>query len=265
MAVGLLTALLVSCSASGDPEPSAWATMANRGPVSAQAPSTTTPAGNTSTSTTSTSSSTTTLVEIPANHWVQVATALGDSLGTYREPGGDPWWEFLSPGPGDGPRVVRVLDDSDPDWLQVALPVKPNGTTGWVLRSAVELSTHAARVEIDLGEHTLQAWLDGELIADAVVAIGAVDSPTPVGTFFLIHKETLTAQDPVFGHRILGTSGFSEVLPIVDGGVPAVAIHEAVDLSLLGQAVSLGCLRVAPEVAEALFALPLGALVVVSD
>jgi len=55
------------------------------------------------------------------------------------------------------------------------------------------------------------------------------------------------------------------VLPIVDGGVPAVAIHEAVDLSLLGQAVSLGCLRVAPEVAEALFALPLGALVVVSD
>jgi hypothetical protein len=27
----------------------------------------------------------------------------------------------------------------------------------------------------------------------------------------------------------------------------------------------LGCLRVAPEVAEALFALPLGALVVVSD
>ena len=266
MAAGLLVAMMVGCSASDDPEPSNWVTMANRGPVPAEATSTTTTeAGRTSTSTTSTSSSTTTLVEIPENHWVQVATALGDSLVTYREPGGEPWWEFLAPGPGDGPRVVRVLDDSDPDWLEVSLPVKPNGTTGWVARSSVELSTHAARIEVDLSERTLQAWLNGELIADASMAIGAVDSPTPTGTFFLIHKETLAEEDPVFGHWILGTSGFSEVLPLIDGGVPAVAIHEAVDLSLLGQAVSLGCLRVSPEVAEALFALPLGALVVVSD
>ena len=100
MAGGLLVAMMVGCSASDDPEPSNWATMANRGPVPAEATSTTTTeAGGTSTSTTSTSSSTTTLVEIPENHWVQVATALGDSLVTYREPGANPGGSFWLPAP----------------------------------------------------------------------------------------------------------------------------------------------------------------------
>ena len=193
-----------------------------------------------------------------------VARATGDALQTHRDPDGEPWWVLANPGPGLGERVVAVVDDSGSDWRVVASPVRPNGTTGWVRRADVEVVTFSARIEVDLTDRRLLAWIDGDLVADTPVAIGAEDSPTPTGTFHVIHVEEFVDPDPVFGRWLVGTSGFSEVLPAIDGGAPAVAIHAAVDPSVLGDAVSLGCLRVPEEVAAVLAGLPLGTTVVIS-
>ena len=64
--------------------------------------------------------------------------------------------------------------------------------------------------------------------------------------------------DTLFGSWIIGTSGFSEVLGLVDGGDPAVAIHGTNDPSVLGTEVSLGCVRVHDDVVGRLARLPLG-------
>jgi hypothetical protein len=62
-----------------------------------------------------------------------VATASVGLLETFRTADADePWWDLPNPGPCAGARVVVVLRDLG-EMLEVALPVRPNDTTGRVL------------------------------------------------------------------------------------------------------------------------------------
>lgn len=188
------------------------------------------------------------------------ARPVGGFLAAYRTPRDGPdavWWRLDDPGPYDGDRTLLVLEDHG-DWLLVDLPVRPNGTTGWVRRDDVALSQHDAVVHVDLSERRLWAWEDGHLVAEGAVAVGADDTPTPTGRFAVNHVEERADPDTLFGAWIVGTSGFSDVLDLVDGGDPAVAIHGTNDPSVLGDAVSLGCIRVHDEVVARLARLPLG-------
>ena len=193
----------------------------------------------------------------PAHHFT-TARAVGEWLDTYRSPvDAEVWWSLSNPGPYEGDRVVLVLDSQD-DWLLVDLPVPPNGTTAWVRRSDVTLSTHDARIVVDLSAMRLWAWEDGMLVAEGAIALGTDETPTPPGRYFLNEIQAQEDPDTLFGSWILGTSGFSEVLEEVDGGDPAVAIHGTNDPSVLGTQVSLGCIRVHEDVVERLALLPLG-------
>ena len=140
----------------------------------------------------------------------------------------------------------------------VDLPVRPNGTTGWVRRSDVTLSTHSAMILVDLSEMRLWAWEDGALVAEGTIALGTDETPTPPGDYFVNEIQEQDDPDTLFGSGIFGTSGFSEVLGLVDGGDPAVAIHGTNDPSVLGTEVSLGCVRVHDDVVGRLARLPLG-------
>ena len=149
------------------------------------------------------------------------------------------------------------LDEQD-DWLLVDLPIRPNGTMGWVRRSDVTLTTHSAMILVDLSEMRLWAWEDGALVADGAIALGTDETPTPPGDYFVNEIQEQDDPDTLFGSWIIGTSGFSEVLGLVDGGDPAVAIHGTNDPSVLGTEVSLGCVRVHDDVVGRLARLPLG-------
>jgi len=153
--------------------------------------------------------------------------------------------------------VVLVLEDHG-DWLHVDLPVRPNGTTGWVRRSDVTLSTHVALVRVDLSERRLWAWEDGQLVAEGAVALGTSGTPTPTGRFYVNEVQEQADPDTIFGSWIVGTSGFSDVLDSAFGGDPAVAIHGTNDPTVLGLEVSLGCVRVHDDVVARLARLPLG-------
>ena len=193
----------------------------------------------------------------PAHHFT-IARAVGEWLDTYRSPvDAEVWWSLSNPGPYEGDRVVLVLDSQD-DWLLVDIPVRPNGTTAWVHRSDVTLSTHDARIVVDLSAMRLWAWEDGVLVAEGAIALGTDETPTPPGRYFLNEIQAQEDPDTLFGSWILGTSGFSEALEEVDGGDPAVAIHGTNDPSVLGTRVSLGCIRVHEDVVERLALLPLG-------
>ena len=195
---------------------------------------------------------------LPPAHHFTTARAVGEWLDTYRSPvDAEVWWSLSNPGPYEGDRVVLVLDSQD-DWLLVDLPVRPNGTTAWVRRSDVILSTHDARIVVDLSAMRLWAWEDGMLVAEGAIALGTDETPTPPGRYFLNEIQAQEDPDTLFGSWILGTSGFSEVLEEVEGGDPAVAIHGTNDPSVLGTQVSLGCIRVHEDVVERLALLPLG-------
>jgi len=247
----------------GTVEPSSTSAPATPGSIADTSNSTTVPVPDTSTTTsgvadasgTEASNPTTTT---PPDHGFTVARAVGGWLDTYRSPvDAEVWWSLSNPGPYEGDRVVLVLDSQD-DWLLVDLPVRPNGTTAWVHRSDVTLSTHDARIVVDLTAMRLWAWEDGVLVAEGAIALGTDETPTPPGRYFLNEIQAQEDPDTLFGSWILGTSGFSEVLDEVDGGDPAVAIHGTNDPSVLGTRVSLGCIRVHEDVVARLALLPLG-------
>ena len=247
----------------GTVAPSATSAPATTGSIADTSNSTTVPVPDTSTTTsgvadasgTEASNPTTTT---PPDHRFTVARAVGGWLDTYRSPvDAEVWWSLSNPGPYEGDRVVLVLDSQD-DWLLVDLPVRPNGTTAWVHRSDVTLSTHDARIVVDLTAMRLWAWEDGVLVAEGAIALGTDETPTPPGLYFLNEIQAQEDPDTLFGSWILGTSGFSEVLDEVDGGDPAVAIHGTNDPSVLGTRVSLGCIRVHEDVVARLALLPLG-------
>ena len=192
-----------------------------------------------------------------------VAVATVDMLEVFDELEDDEArWLLPNPGPGDGPRTLLVLG-SDQDWLRVAIPVRPNGTVGWVRSGDVSTATYRARIIVDLYRGRLEAWEDGALVAQGAIASGAEETPTPPGGFFV--TEIQEHIDPATGGTtwLIGTSAYSEALYPTADGDPAVAILAVGDAAHLSQTISLGCVRIHPDVLERLALLPVGTPVLI--
>ena len=148
----------------------------------------------------------------------------------------------------------------DKDWIEVLLPVKPNGTTGWVARKDVTLTNNPYRIEIDRASFSLRVYKLTQLWVDTTIAVGNGATPTPVGRFYLM--ELLAPPDPkgTYGPYAFGLSGFSEVLDTFGGSNQAIiGIHGTNDPTSLGHTVSHGCIRVDNTVIRQLATtLPLG-------
>lgn len=189
-----------------------------------------------------------------------VATAEVSEVSAYRDPDADsPRLAALaSPIPTGSPLVFQVLEQRD-EWLRVLLPVRPNGSSGWVELDDVSLATTTYRIEIDTSDHRMVVWDDGEVLVDAIVAIGTGDTPTPLGDFYL--TELLEPPDPngPYGSFAYGLSGFSETLTEFRGGDGVIGLHGTNEPDSLGTDVSHGCVRIENDVIESLVpVLPLG-------
>jgi hypothetical protein len=177
-----------------------------------------------------------------------VARAPGE-VAVYDEPGALEPASVLPPTTEFGsPRALLVVADHG-DWLQVALPVRPNGTTGWVRRDGLELRTIDEAIVIDTAARTLTLLDAGEPVLTTPVAVGTPDNPTPTGAFFVVDK--LDTGDPSgpYGRFAFGLSAHSDTLTEFAGGDGQVGIHGTDDPASIGQAVSHGCIRVPAAVA----------------
>ncbi|MDH4146410.1 MAG: L,D-transpeptidase family protein [Acidimicrobiia bacterium] len=180
---------------------------------------------------------------------------------------------FAAPEDGGGRRAVRTLDNPLPsgapltflvheqrgDWLQVELPVRPNGSRGWVRSNDVAVAEHGFRVEVYLADHELVVYDGDEVLVHEPVALGRQPTPTPGGTFYLL--ELLQSDDPdgPYGPYAYGLSGFSEQLDSFGGGDGRLGLHGTNEPELLGGDASAGCIRVANETIEQIARLlPLG-------
>lgn len=190
-----------------------------------------------------------------------VAHAVAAQVIAYDRPdrGGAIVAEFDNPTDRGGPLVFAAEGRPTDGWLQVLLPIRPNGTTGWISVADVELSVNPYRIEVDASRYSLTVYRYGREKLKTTVAIGNGDTPTPIGEFFLIELLRPSNPDGAYGPYAYGLSGYSETLESFNGGNGVIGIHGTNQPDKLGQDVSHGCIRVAnPTIAEMTEFLPLG-------
>ena len=173
-----------------------------------------------------------------------VATAAVPEVEAFEDPEDKkPFVTFEHPGPFGTPRVFLVQEDAG-DWLNVLLPMRPNGSEGWVRADDVVLATNPYKIEVDLSEFRLTAYRNDREVVETEAAIGTGGTPTPTGLFFTtILAKPESATSP-YGKYAYGLSAYSEVLTSFAGGDGQVAIHGTNQPGLIGSQVSHGCVRV---------------------
>src|SRR5262249_18393842 len=177
----------------------------------------------------------------------------------FRAPGGDAIAQFGRLNVNGVPTVLGVLGarldrHCKASWYRVQLPMRPNGASGWVAARAVSERALRVRLVVDLSERRVTLFRGARQLLVTTAAIGAPSTPTPTGRYFVNQK--LVAPDPFgpFGPAALGISAFSPVLKDWAQGGP-IAIHGTNQATLLGSAVSHGCIRVSNDVVERLWRL----------
>jgi len=185
----------------------------------------------------------------------------------YRKPGRGFVTRFGPVNVNGVPTVLAALDAvigarCKATWYRVMLPLKPNGQTGYVRARSVRLRPVRTRVVVDLSTRRLTVFDRGKRVLSAKVAIGTKATPTPVGRFY-VNQRFRDNPSGVYGWAAIGISAYSEVLHGWPQGGP-VAIHGTNRPSLLGMAVSNGCVRVSNATVKRLWRLaPTGTQVLV--
>jgi hypothetical protein len=98
---------------------------------------------------------------------------------------------------GGGPNVLLVLDTTlshGKTWLRVALPNRPNGSSGWIREDFVRLSTSPWRITVNRDAHVVTVYRDGRKQRAFQAVIGASATPTPRGLYAIYEK--LPQPDP---------------------------------------------------------------------
>jgi hypothetical protein len=200
-----------------------------------------------------------------------IARTLVPHLAVYPTPGAaqstssfdNPW--LLDNDPAHPVPLVFLVRARQTGWVQVLLPVRPNGTVGWVHDRDMALQASPYRITVQLGAHRITVYNGDSVLLSDAVAIGQAATPTPTGLYYI--RVLLKAPDPntVYGPYAYGLSGHSEVLDTFNGGDAELGIHGNNDASVLGKDVSHGCIRMSNDKITRLAGiLPLGTPVQIS-
>jgi hypothetical protein len=154
-------------------------------------------------------------------------------------------------------------------WVQVLLPSKPNGSTGWLRANQVERNYTPYLITVHLKSMRMELWKadkrgrQPEVIGEWDIGIGAPETPTPAGRTFLLGSMVDPKQD--YSPVILPLGAHSDTLDTFGGGPGTVAIHTWPTDDVIGTATSHGCIRVPKDALQQLQDVPLGTLVLVDD
>jgi hypothetical protein len=193
--------------------------------------------------------------------------AVVDETVTLRDkPLGKPKLRIAPKTEWDSPRVLSVVERQG-DWLAVLVPELDNGDVGWIQESEVErLDTVGWAIKADLTTRELEVERDGEVVKTFRIGVGREDHPTPVGRYAVTDKLSVSDPDSPYGCCVVALTGHQTKLPDGWPGGDRLAIHATGDVSGLGKAVSLGCMRSDPRDARWLMeTVPLGTPVFVSE
>jgi lipoprotein-anchoring transpeptidase ErfK/SrfK len=211
------------------------------------------------------------------------ASATGDTTVLSSKGGLTRWAHVLRPvaarsAPSGSARVITVVSDQTPEgtdnlllalesrgpWVRVRLAILPNGSTGWVPRTALGpyrgVWTHLI---VSRSHMTATLFRRGKVIFRAPVGVGRSYLPTPRGEFYV--RMRLTGfSDPMYGPIAFGTSGRAPNLTGWPGG-GFIGIHGTDKPELLPGAVSHGCIRMKnPDIVRLARIMPIGTPVTVT-
>ena len=133
------------------------------------------------------------------------------------------------------------------DWAQVYLPVRPNGSTGWVKSSEVQFAVNDYRVEVTLSAFSLKVFKDGQQTEDIKVGVARDNTPTPGGLYYTTELIKTPNPSGAYGPYAFGLSGFSDTLTTFNGGPGQLGIHGTNEPAAIGTQVSHGCIRMAND------------------
>ena len=238
-------------------------------------PTTTTPTIATTTSTTSTSAPLVAAPEIYAGfdptslppHVTIAAMAKGE-LAVYEAPTHATPLRTLPATTILGTNtVVTLIGNPTPDgWARASLPGRPNGSQGWIRIEDVDLFLVDGKIVVDLSDRELVYYRGDEEVLRTPVATGTARNPTPTGSFFVTDSVTLSNPTSPWGPHALGLSGRSETITEYNGGDGIIGIHGTNRPGSIGNAASLGCVRLPNDMITQIHALaPIGTPVEIQD
>ena len=161
-----------------------------------------------------------------------------------------------NPQPSGAP-LTFLVDGQTSARYKVLLPIRPNGSTGWVEPAQMKKFVHAFKIVVELKAHRITVYNGAEVILSEKIATGENDTPTPNGRYYLkeLLKPCYDVRQPdgstkctpndagPYGPYAYGLSGFSPVLTNFNGGTGVLGIHGTDQPQLLGTDVSHGCIR----------------------
>jgi lipoprotein-anchoring transpeptidase ErfK/SrfK len=144
-------------------------------------------------------------------------------------------------------------------WVQVRLPLRPAGQTGWVPQWTLGApQTVHTYVVVSTEKMTLTLYRSGRVIFTTPVGTGKPSTPTPHGQFYIRDRLTGFAPGSIYGPVAFGTSALSNVETDWPGG-GVIGIHGTNEPSLIPGHPSHGCIRVPNwEIVQLARLLPIG-------
>ncbi|HKX76312.1 MAG TPA: L,D-transpeptidase [Acidimicrobiia bacterium] len=142
------------------------------------------------------------------------------------------------------PQVYLVERATSDGWVELALPGRPHGSTAWAEAAALDFEIVHQLIEVDLDSRTLRYLREGEEVFTTTATVGSPANPTPTGFFYVTDIVQLADANSPWGPYALGLSARSETITEFNGGDGIIGIHGTNRPSTIGEAVSLGCIRI---------------------
>ena len=161
--------------------------------------------------------------------------------------------------------VLGVVTAPSDGWVEVMLPVRPNGSTGWVETDLLSFYIADGEIVVDLSARRLTYLVDGVEVLGTDVGVGSDYNATPTGTYFVTDSVTVTDPTSPWGPHALGLSARSDSITEFNGGDGIIGIHGTNNPGSIGDNISLGCIRLPNDVIAALHEMvPIGTRVTIT-
>lgn len=185
---------------------------------------------------------------LPGPPFTTITPINNGQLATYNAPMQGAGIRTLLPNPrliGNSPAaavpLTLLVKQRVGDWFEAYLPIRPNGSTGYVKATDVKAEFHDYHIEVRLSQFNLKAYKGDRLILDAPIGVAMDNTPTPGGTYFT--TELIKPTNSAYGPFAYGLSGYSEVLQTFNGGPGQIGIHGTSNERGIPGRVSHGCIR----------------------
>jgi lipoprotein-anchoring transpeptidase ErfK/SrfK len=128
-------------------------------------------------------------------------------------------------------------------WLEVLLPGRPNGHTGWIRQAGTVGATTNWAIVVDLAHRQVQVYRLGRRVHTFEAVVGKPSTPTPHGRFF-VEEWFQIIPGHAGGPYAIALSARSNVFQEFDGGPGQIALHGIYGIGgRPGSAASHGCIR----------------------